>query len=156
MNSTKPPLKFHNTLVNTISVHLKQHQRHLLDHGALASTLRPNFMIADTQLLINSPNLLNYNDFPIVVICITQYLTSLLCGFPQPGRPFGQPGSRIFSGKLLGAWNSEQPLSLKYRIIGRAIARSLNREQEQIQLPFRPFGYRSPYIARAIARSPEQ
>ncbi len=113
MNSTKPPLKFHNTLVNTISVHLKQHQRHLLDHGALAATLTPNFMIADTQLLINSQNLLNYNDFPIVVICITQYLTSLLCGFPQPGRPLGQPGSRIFSGKLLGAWNIYEQVHIK-------------------------------------------
>ena len=90
MNSSKPPLKFHKTLADTISVHLKQHQRHLLEHGALAATLTPNFMIADTQFLVDSQNLLNYADFPIIVICITQYLTSLLCGFPQPGRPLGQ------------------------------------------------------------------
>jgi len=103
-------------MFKVIDVHIGKDRKHWTELGSAPAILLPNFGPIDMQVLTQTQALLSDEDFTSTMICVTLYLSNLLCGLSHTHKPIDTCGPlqcRIL--KLLHAWDSEQPLIIEIR-----------------------------------------
>lgn len=106
----------HDHMFKVIDVHIGKNRKHWTELGSAPAILLPNFGSVDMEILTQTQALLSDEDFTSAMICVTMYLSHLLCGLSHTHKPIDTCGPlqcRIL--KLVHAWDNEQPLIIEIR-----------------------------------------